>query len=365
MKDNILPQINIESIDTDCIQICKEDKELWKRTVAIYLKNGEVTYVTDKKSSVYAADKDIVKVTGDITVFAKSDATVYAKGNAIVHANGNAIIYAEDNVKVYADDKVKVYAEGNVNVYANDNVFVVANNNAIVHAQRAASVYAEDNTSVYCGDHSNIDASDNAIVYARGYAVIKAKNHAIVNAWEFVNVHAQGNVVVNANGNAVIQVADNVTVNAGKHNIINFDADNYVGKINGGIQVEIPKIKTAEEWCEYWGVEVKDGVAILYKGTDDDYSTFCARSADIYYRPGETPRAPDWDNGKKECGGGLHFSPTPFHVFEFRCDVSHFIACPVRVDEIVVHYPAGYPEKVKAPRVYKPCYEVDINGNLI
>lgn len=354
MKNNKIHQ-NM-SVDTDRIQVCKDNKESQECEKAIYVKDNEIISVTDK-STVYAEDKAVVHANGNITVFAKNEATVYAKGSAIVHANMNATIYAEDKVEVYAND--------NVNVYANNDVFVFAKNNVNVHARDAARVCAEDNTSVYCGEHSEIEAFDNAIIYARGYAVIKAKNHAIVNAWEFVNVHAQGNVVVNANGNAIIQVADNVTVNAGKHNIINFDVDNYVGKINGGIQVEIPKIKTAEEWCEYWGVEVKDGVAILYKGTDDDYSTFCARSADIYYRPGETPRAPDWDDGKKECGGGLHFSPTPFHVFGFRCNVDHFIACPVRIDEIVVHYPAEYPEKVKAPRVYKPCYEVDINGNLI
>jgi hypothetical protein len=37
----------------------------------------------------------------------------------------------------------------------------------------------------------------------------------------------------------------------------------------------------------------------------------------------------------------------------------------VKVSEIVVHENAEYPTKVKAPRVYKPCYEVDRYGNPI
>jgi hypothetical protein len=44
---------------------------------------------------------------------------------------------------------------------------------------------------------------------------------------------------------------------------------------------------------------------------------------------------------------------------------SRFVACPVRVDEIVVHPNAAYPTKVKAPRVCAPCYEVDINGKRL
>jgi hypothetical protein len=73
--------------------------------------------------------------------------------------------------------------------------------------------------------------------------------------------------------------------------------------------------------------------------------------------------APDWDGGKEECGGGLHFSPRPSAALAFDNLATRFIACPVLLKEIKVHSNATYPEKVKAPRVYKPCYEVDIDGN--
>jgi hypothetical protein len=153
-------------------------------------------------------------------------------------------------------------------------------------------------------------------------------------------------------------------VMATKYVAITIDST-YNGKLTGGTQIKIPPIKTAEDWLDYYGVPVTDGVAILYKAVDEDYSTDNARDFSISYKPGEKPSAPDWDGGMNECGGGLHFCPTPGHTIRFNGDAKHFIACPVKVSEIVVHFPAQYPDKVKAPRVVEPCYEVDINGNKI
>jgi hypothetical protein len=135
-------------------------------------------------------------------------------------------------------------------------------------------------------------------------------------------------------------------------------------KCKGGVQKIALIPKTAAEWCEFYGVDVKRGIATLYKAVDADFSTDRARSKNISYAPGETPEAPDWDGGKNECGNGLHFSPFPGAALKFN-NGAHFVACPVKLSEIVVHPDGDYPEKVKAPRVYKPCYEVNIRGERI
>lgn len=136
-------------------------------------------------------------------------------------------------------------------------------------------------------------------------------------------------------------------------------------KISGGVIIEIPLIDTAEKWCDYYGIEVKRGLATLFKALDDDYSTSPARSAGIFYTPDSEPSAPDWDGGDIECGGGLHFSPRPFMGLKFNPDATRYVACPVKVSEIVVHPSGTYPNKVKAPRVAGKCYEVDIDGNRL
>jgi len=135
-------------------------------------------------------------------------------------------------------------------------------------------------------------------------------------------------------------------------------------KCNGGIQLVAKQITNATDWLEYYDVKPTRGMAILYKAVDSDYSTSHARAKNIFYKPGETPEAPDWDP-KPECGRGLHFSPSPMAALQFNSDATKFVACPVKVSEIVIHENPEYPSKVKAPRVYKPCYEVDRYGNPI
>lgn len=135
-----------------------------------------------------------------------------------------------------------------------------------------------------------------------------------------------------------------------------------VPNIKGAIVLDVPRIETAAQWCDYHGVTVKRGLAILFKAVDNDYSTDNARHAGVFYTPGSKPAAPDWDGGKAECGGGLHFSPHPLMARKFNRQATRYVACPVRVSEIVVHPDATMPQKVKAPRCAGRIIEVDQHG---
>ena len=133
------------------------------------------------------------------------------------------------------------------------------------------------------------------------------------------------------------------------------------GKVTGGKQTRRPEIATGKEWCDYYGVPIVRGVAVLYKALDNDFKA----SHGLSYAPGTMPKAPDWDGGEVECGGGLHFSPHPQMARAFKDEATRFVACPVKVSEIVVHKAAEYLEKVKAPRVCAPCWEVDEDGERV
>ncbi len=131
--------------------------------------------------------------------------------------------------------------------------------------------------------------------------------------------------------------------------------------MKGGVLIQIPEITTAEEWCEFYGVEVRRGVVTLFKAVDKNFKS----GHGFEYKPGSKPRAPDWDGGENECGGGLHFSPRPALALQFMPEAARFVGCPVKVAEIVVHKSPMYPSKVKAPGVCRPVFEVDIDGERI
>lgn len=134
-----------------------------------------------------------------------------------------------------------------------------------------------------------------------------------------------------------------------------------LSQVKGGVIIEVVYPRTTREWCAFYGVSITKAKVILFKAVDKDFKSKYGTS----YVPGTKPSATDWDGGEKECGGGLHFSPHPSMALEFFPDAVRFVACPLLLTEIVVHKDAQYPQKVKAPRVFGPIYEVDRYGNKV
>lgn len=113
----------------------------------------------------------------------------------------------------------------------------------------------------------------------------------------------------------------------------------------------------AIDWLAIYGITPdEEGVVTLYKGVNEHWTT----DHGFDYSPGATPVAQDYSRDPI-CGGGLHFSPTPFHTGEYNHRISHYMACRVAVENIVV-----IGNKIKTDRVLEPgCVEVDVFGRPI
>ena len=192
-------------------------------------------------------------------------------------------------------------------------------------------------------------------VEARGNSSVEARENSSVVAWENSSVVAWGNVFIR------LFSALKITASASVLIMLHGKAKS----ITGGKRVKAAVPTTATKWCAHWGVKVTKGIALVFKGVDDDYSTDHARQHYIFYTPGTKPQADDWDGGREECGGGLHFSPIPKMALEFNPQATRFVACPVRLKDISVHTDARYPQKIKAKGCCAPVYEVDKNGKRL
>ena len=199
---------------------------------------------------------------------------------------------------------------------------------------------------------SEFDVSGSATVRAYGSATVRAYGSATVTACDFATVTAYDSATVRAYGSATVTASKFVAVT--KHSIYT--------KIDGGVIIDVTgACNTPTNWCDFYGIKVKDGIAIVFKGVDGNYRS--PRGFD--YSPGSTPIAPDWDGGKIECGQGLHFSPRPEMVREFIIAPDHIMACPVRLSDMAVYGQGQYPQKCKALGCCAPIWEVDIEGNKI
>jgi hypothetical protein len=189
-----------------------------------------------------------------------------------------------------------------------------------------------------CRTQADLDAAlkeAGAVPRCIGDGWFEARNSSHVVAWDSSHVEAR----------------DSSHVEAGPYVPVTKQRG-HDGKLKGGVLIKIPRIKTPAEWCAFHGVKVARGVATLYKAVDDQYLS----SRGFAYTPGSVPVAPDWDGGKAECGGGLHFCADPLTAkYRFMTNATKFLACPVRLKDIAVHADASYPEKVKAKGCCAPC----------
>jgi hypothetical protein len=131
-------------------------------------------------------------------------------------------------------------------------------------------------------------------------------------------------------------------------------------EISGGVVHRVPPILSPGDWCERYDIPVTVGVAVLYKCVSDNFKSFWSGD----YTPGTIPVAIDWDDGERECGGGLHFCPTPGHARGYQIGTK-YVACPVLLADIAVHPNPKHPDKVKARGCCAPVYEVDYDGKPV
>ena len=193
---------------------------------------------------------------------------------------------------------------------------------------------------------------------ASGSAQVRAYDSAQVRAYGSAQVRASDSAQVTASGSAQVTASGSAQVTASKQVAVTITGK---PKVTGGIQIKYKGPTTARQWLDNYGVKAVKGVVTLYKIVRDDFKSQHGTS----YAPGSTPKADDWDGGKAECGGGLHFCPDPALCIQFDSMGTKFIACPVKVSEIAVHKDPQYPTKIKAPRVCSPTWEVDIFGKSI
>jgi hypothetical protein len=200
------------------------------------------------------------------------------------------------------------------------------------------------------------EASASAHVEAWGSAHVVAWESAHVEAWVSAHVVARESAHVEARESAHVEAWGSAHVVASRY--VTITKHGATAITEGGVLVVVPPITTAEDWCDYYGAKVTDGIATLYKVVRADYRS----QHGFLYQPGTSPEAPDWDGGVAECGGGLHFCAHPIAALDFDGEATKFLACPVALADIVVHHPAGYPHKIKARRICGPIVEVDRYG---
>ena len=170
----------------------------------------------------------------------------------------------------------------------------------------------------------------------------KTGNSSVV-AWGNSSVEARGNSSVEAWGNSVIRIFSNIRLKLNQFSVgigigIKIKAEYKSGSATL-INKEIAKYDKKLFLRMYKKNIQKGGEILLYKSVKDDNTDFY--SGKIKYI-GKVI-CPDWDdNPNRECGGGLHLSPTPELAKSFnngkikKCIVEqkNFVVYPKNIDKV-------------------------------
>jgi hypothetical protein len=204
---------------------------------------------------------------------------------------------------------------------------------------------ARENSSVVAWENSSVVAWENSSVVAR-------ENSSVV-AWENSSVEARENSSVVAWGNSSVEIFNNTVKGIAKHNaILIVTGCDPVIAMQDNAQI----VKRAAHWChtldsfvDCYNKQVKGKSITLYKSVNPQNKKDFYTNSIIYEG---TVVCPDFDpNPDRECGGGLHLSPTP--ALALYHNKGLVLECSVNLQDIVV-----YPHNITKVR----CRKVKVIG---
>ena len=243
-------------------------------------------------------------------------------------------------------------------VVAYDSSRVVAYESSRVVAWGSSRVVARESSRVEAWGSSRVEAWESSQVVAWGSSRVEAYGSSQVVAWESSRVVARDSSRVVAWGSSQVEAWDSSQVEASPHVAVHLHSAHAT--VEGGVLIDVIDVDaTTTGWCEYHGVEIRDGHAIVYKAVDDEWTT----PRGFRYEPGARLVAPDWDGEYDGCGNGLHFGPTPGHARDYYPDATRYVEVAIPVTE---SRPIrdGDPAKIKA-RSCLVLGEVDIHREPI
>jgi hypothetical protein len=180
---------------------------------------------------------------------------------------------------------------------------------------------------------SRVEASGSSRVVASGSSSVEASGSSRVEAWGSSRVVARDSSSVEAWGSG--------SVEAGKYVAVHLHSQRVI--LSGGVVIDMTQVAPTDlgDWCDLTGVQIVDGRLTVYKAVDDDLRSGYGFEYPIGTEVTDTRWRDDHD-----CGGGLHFSPSPAAARAHFPEATHFLACTVAADEVRCIDAS----KLKAPR---------------
>ena len=186
----------------------------------------------------------------------------------------------------------------------------------------------------------------------------RASDSVSVSAFDSASVSAFGSASVRAFDSASVSAFGSASVRATPYVAVHLHSS--PATVHGGVLIDVTALDLTalQQWIDYTGTDT-DGPdhVLLYKAVGDNLTS----ERGFAYPIGESVEASDWVDSS-ECGGGLHFSPTPVQALSYYEGATRFLRC--RVARADLRPIPGGTAKAKARRAIVVA-EVDVHGREV
>jgi len=302
-------------------------------------------------------------------VLAKNDLPICSGGGYFVlRDSSHAELWDSSHAELLDSSHAELWDSSHAELWGSSHAELRDSSHAELRDSSHAVLRDSSHAELWGSSHAELRGSSHAVLRGSSHAELRGSSHAVL--WD--SSHAE----LRDSSHAELRDSSHAELWGSSHAVL-WDSSHAEGhgpypaihvlssaaSAVGGIIIPVAAPTSPAEWCDYYGIAVLSGIAVLYKAVCDDYLS----AHGVSYRPGASPPvAADWDGGTAECGGGLHFSPHPAMAGGFDSSATRYVACPVALSEMRPPRETDeYPNKIKARRVCGPIVEVDRLGRAI
>jgi hypothetical protein len=185
-------------------------------------------------------------------------------------------------------------------------------------------------------------------------------DRAVADRIERIEIRSDSGVWIDvtSSGSSTVRAYDSSTVTAGSRTAVHLHSGE--ARIEGGVLIDHTTIDESipSTWVDYHGAEIIEEIVTLYKAVRADLTS----AHGTLYEIGSEVSCDDWRD-TDECGGGLHFCPSPVQASAYDLDATRWLECTVALSDLRPLTDSST-AKAKAPRA-RVVREVDIAGRPI
>ena len=273
-------------------------------------------------------------------LWGSSRAELWGSSSAVLWESSHAVLWESSSAVLWGSSRAELWGSSRAELWGSSRAVLWESSSAVLWGSSRAVLWESSRAELWGSSSAELRESSSAVLGESSRAELGGSSRAELR--ESSSVHAYNNARVKAGPLCAVFV-HSPTVN-----------------VSGGVILDCSNTNNMDgaAWCDHYGVKVSRGIATVYKAVNDAWTT--KRGTD--YSPGSKPSCKDFRD-TDECGGGLHFGPTPRHARAYFDSATKFVAVGVKLSEL--RPITGDTAKCKAPRVVRDCVEVNLDGEVI